>query len=67
MKDTRLKICAIVLSGLGITVLQAQETIPASGGNASGSGTCYFNYSNVNSADIGFSGVMIMKITEIAQ
>ena len=32
-----------------------------------GSGTCYFNYSNVNSVDIGFSGVMIMKITEIAQ
>lgn len=67
MKYTRFKICAMVLSGLGITAMQAQETIPASGGNASGSGTCYFNYSSVNSADIGFSGVMIMKITEIAQ
>jgi len=38
MKYTRFKICAMVLSGLGITAMQAQETIPASGGNASGSG-----------------------------
>jgi hypothetical protein len=31
MKDTRLKLCGIVLFGLGITALQAQETIPATG------------------------------------
>lgn len=38
MDTRRLKLCAIVVSGLGITILQAQETIPASCGNASGSG-----------------------------
>ncbi|MFI5220821.1 MAG: beta strand repeat-containing protein [Bacteroidia bacterium] len=32
-----------------------------------GSGTCYFNYSNLNDAVFGFSGVMTMKINEIAQ
>ncbi|MDD4148633.1 MAG: T9SS type A sorting domain-containing protein [Bacteroidales bacterium] len=38
MKLKRLKICAILLLGLGITGLQAQESINATGGNASGSG-----------------------------
>ena len=38
MDPKRLKLCAILVSGLGITRLQAQETIPAAGGNASGSG-----------------------------
>ena len=32
-----------------------------------GSGTTYFNYSNGNSSVYGFSGIMTMKITEIAQ
>ena len=32
-----------------------------------GSGTCYFNSSAGDSAAFGFSGVMIMKVTEIAQ
>jgi hypothetical protein len=32
-----------------------------------GSGTCYFNYSNGDALTYGFSGVMTMKITEIAQ
>ena len=32
-----------------------------------GSGTCYFNYSMGNSSIYGFSGIMTMKITEIAQ
>jgi hypothetical protein len=32
-----------------------------------GSGTCYFNYSNSDGTVVGFSGVMTMKITEIAQ
>ncbi len=38
MRYKRLKLSAIVLLGLGIMGLQAQEAIPASGGNASGSG-----------------------------
>ena len=32
-----------------------------------GSGTCYFNYNNVDNSIYGFSGIMTMKITEIAQ
>lgn len=32
-----------------------------------GSGTTYFNYSNGNSSAYGFSGIVTMKITEIAQ
>jgi len=38
MKHKRLKLSAILLLGLGLTGLQAQESINASGGNASGSG-----------------------------
>ncbi len=38
MRCKRLNICAILMFGLGITGLQAQESINASGGNASGSG-----------------------------
>jgi hypothetical protein len=32
-----------------------------------GSGTTYFNYSSGNNSVFGFSGIMTMKITEIAQ
>ena len=38
MRHKRLKLSAVLLLGLGLTGLQAQETIPATGGNASGSG-----------------------------
>jgi len=38
MKHKRLKLSAILLLGLGLTGLQAQESINATGGNASGSG-----------------------------
>jgi len=38
MRHKRLRLCAVLLLGLGLTGLQAQEAIPASGGNASGSG-----------------------------
>lgn len=38
MSQKRLKLCAILLLGLGLQVIQAQEAIPASGGEASGSG-----------------------------
>lgn len=39
----KLKLSAFLLLGLGLTGLQVQETIPGSGGNASGSGgmACY--------------------------
>ncbi len=38
MKHKKTKLSAILLLGLGLTGLQAQEAIPATGGNASGSG-----------------------------
>ena len=38
MKRKKVKLCAVLLLGIGIIGLQAQEAIPASGGNASGSG-----------------------------
>jgi hypothetical protein len=38
MKYKKLILSALLLSGLGLTGLQAQEVIPAVGGNASGSG-----------------------------
>ncbi len=44
MRHKRLKLSAIFLLGLGLTGLQAQETIPATGGNASGSGTTVSPY-----------------------
>jgi len=37
MRHKKLKLTAILFIGLGLTGLQAQEAIPASGGNASGS------------------------------
>lgn len=38
MRQKRLKLSAVLLLGLGLTGLQAQESVPATGGNASGSG-----------------------------
>jgi hypothetical protein len=38
MKQKTVKLFAILLSGIGLTGLQAQETITTTGGNASGSG-----------------------------
>lgn len=38
MSHRKLKLSAVLLLGLGLTGLKAQEVIPATGGNASGSG-----------------------------
>jgi hypothetical protein len=38
MKHKKMKLCVILLLGLGLTGLRAQQGIPASGSNASGSG-----------------------------
>ena len=38
MKDKKLKLSALLLFGLGLTGLQAQTALPATGSNASGSG-----------------------------
>lgn len=38
MRHKRLKLCAVFLLGLGLTGLQAQESVSATGGNVSGSG-----------------------------
>ena len=44
MRNIRLKLSAIILLGFGLTGLQAQESINAKGGDASGSGG-YMSYS----------------------
>ena len=38
MRHKKVKLCAILLLGIGLTELQAQVAIPASGGDASGNG-----------------------------
>jgi hypothetical protein len=38
MRHKKLKLCAILLLGSGLTGLQAQESVNATGGNATGSG-----------------------------
>ena len=38
MQHKEVKLIAVFLLGLGLTGIQAQETLPATGGNASGSG-----------------------------
>lgn len=38
MKHKRLKLCALLMLVLGLTTIQAQVAIPATGGDASGSG-----------------------------
>lgn len=38
MRQKKLKLCVILMLGLGLSGLKAQEAVPASGGNASGSG-----------------------------
>jgi hypothetical protein len=38
MKHKKVKLCAALLLGLGLTGLHAQVAVPATGGNASGSG-----------------------------
>ena len=38
MRHKKLKLSAVLLLGLGLTGLQAQESVNATGGNASGSG-----------------------------
>ena len=38
MRHKKLKLSAVLLLGLGLTGLQAQNAVPATGGNASGSG-----------------------------
>ena len=38
MKNKKSKLCAVLLLGIGLAGLQAQEVIPATGGNAAGIG-----------------------------
>jgi len=38
MKHTKIKLCIVLLFWLGLTGLQAQETVSSAGGNASGTG-----------------------------
>ena len=58
MHPKLLKISAIILLGFGLTGLQAQEALPASGGNASGSGgsVCYSTGQIVYTTYTGING-----------
>jgi hypothetical protein len=48
MRHKRLKVFAILFLGLGLTALQAQNAIPATGGSASGNGgTCTYSVGQV--------------------
>jgi hypothetical protein len=38
MRQKKIKLCTLLILGLGLTGLKAQEALPATGGNASGSG-----------------------------
>ena len=38
MKNKKVKLCAVLLLSLGLSTIQAQDAIPAAGGNASGNG-----------------------------
>ncbi len=57
MRHKRLKLSAIFLLGLGLTGLQAQEPIPATGGNASGSYSVGQVVYTTNTGDQDLSGL----------
>ena len=58
MRNKRLKLSTLLLLGLGLTVLQAQESVNATGGNASGSGgsVSYSVGQVVNQTHTGING-----------
>jgi len=66
MKYKKLKFSAIFLLGIGLTGLQAQEAIPASGGNASGSGgTASFTVGQVvYTTNTGTNGSVVQGVQQ---
>jgi hypothetical protein len=66
MKYRRLRLITILLLGLGLTGLQAQESVNASGGNASGSGgaTSYSVGQVVYSTNTGTTGTVAQGVQQ---
>jgi len=66
MKHKKVKVCAILLLGFGLTKLQAQEAITSTGGNASGSGgsTSYSVGQVIYSTNTGSSGSAIQGVQQ---
>lgn len=66
MRHKRLKLSAVLLLGLGLTSAQAQENVPATGGNASGSGgSVSFSIGQVvYTANTGTSGSVLQGIQQ---
>lgn len=66
MKYRRLRLITILLLGLGFTGLQAQESVNASGGNASGSGgsTSYSVGQVVYTTNTGTNGSVVQGVQQ---
>ncbi|MCK9450994.1 MAG: T9SS type A sorting domain-containing protein [Bacteroidales bacterium] len=66
MRHKRLKMCAILLLGLGLTGLQAQANINATGGNATGNGgsTSYSVGQVVYTTNTGTSGSVAQGVQQ---
>ncbi len=66
MRHKRLQLSAVLLLGLGLTGLQAQESVNATGGNASGSGgtVAYSVGQAVYSTNIGANGTVAQGLQQ---
>jgi hypothetical protein len=72
MKHRKLKLIALLLFGLGITGVQAQETINATGGNAEGNGgTASYSFGQVfyttNTGSAGSATQGVQQMYEIVE
>ena len=67
MKHKRLKLSTVLLLGLGLTGLQAQNAVPATGGNASGSGgsSSYTIGQVVYTSNTGSNGTVKQGVQQI--
>jgi len=66
MNKKKVKLCVLLLSGLGLAGLQAQVTVPAGGGNASGSGgtVSYSVGQVVYSSSAGTNGSVVQGVQQ---
>lgn len=66
MKKTKLKLCVILLLSIGLTTgLRAQETIPVTGGEASGGGTVSYTAGQIiYTTNTGTSGSVTQGIQQ---
>jgi hypothetical protein len=66
MKQKKVKLIALLLLGVGLTGLKAQETVPVSGGNASGTGgtASYTVGQIVNMTNTGTTGTSAQGVQQ---